>query len=454
MIEDTLVNAAAAIQGTLIGQDGRFRGLSTDTRSLEKGALFFALQGPNFDGADFVARAAEHGAAGAVVQSAGKAGLPFIRVMDTRHALGQLAASWRRRLPVTVIGLTGSNGKTTLKSLVANCLSAVAPTFATRGNFNNDIGLPLMLSEIGPEHRFAVIEMGANHAGEIANLTALAQPEIAVITNAGPAHLEGFGDLDGVARAKGEILAGKARPRCAVLNADDRYFAYWQSLAADTEVVSFGFARHADVRAVDVQPQESGSTFRLQLEGGEIPVSLGLPGRHNVLHACAAAAVASKLDIETGSIRHGLESAVPLAGRLNPVTGLEGAIVYDDSYNANPASVIAAAEFLVSRPGQSWLVLGDMGELGPESERLHRQVGEAARAAGVSHLLATGPMSKHTVDAFGAEGSWFESIDALVNELRRTLTGGVNVLVKGSRSSRMERVVRAVQVEPTSRRRA
>lgn len=459
MIGDTLVNAATIVQGTLqgtpSGESARFKGLSTDTRTLREGELFFALQGPNFDGSTFLARAAECGAAGAVVQSRVDTTLPVITVSDTRRALGQLAASWRRRLQVTVIGLTGSNGKTTLKSLIANCLSRVAPTFATRGNLNNDIGLPLMLSELAPEHRYAVLEMGANHAGEIAALTSLAEPEIAVITNAGPAHLEGFGSLDGVANAKGEILAGKVRPRCAVLNADDRYFSLWSTLAADIDIVSFGSSEQADVRAVDVQLNDSGSTFKIQMGAADArPVSLRLPGRHNVLHACAAAAVASRLDIDFEIIRQGLESAEPVAGRLQPVPCPGGAILYDDSYNANPASVIAAAEFLVTRPGPSWLVLGDMGELGLDQEALHRQVGAAARAAGVARLLATGPLSRQTVQAYGEHGEWFASVEALVDELTRSATSGVNILVKGSRAAHMERVVDALRADSTSRRRA
>ncbi len=458
MIGDTLVHAAAIVQGTLRGtqrgESARFHGLSTDTRTLREGELFFALQGPNFDGGTFLARAAECGAAGAVVQSLVDTSLPVITVSDTRRALGQLAASWRRRLQVSVIGLTGSNGKTTLKSLIANCLSRVAPTFATRGNLNNDIGLPLMLAELAPEHRYAVLEMGANHAGEIAALTSLAEPEIAVITNAGPAHLEGFGSLDGVAKAKGEILAGKVRPRCAILNADDRYFSLWRTLAADIDIVSFGSSEQADVRAVDVQLNDSGSTFRIQFGAESQPVSLPLPGRHNVLHACAAAAVASRLNIDFETIRQGLESAEPVAGRLQPVSCIGGAILYDDSYNANPASVVAAAEFIVTRPGRSWLVLGDMGELGHDREALHRQVGAAARAAGVSRLFATGPLSRLTVQAYGENGAWFATVEALVDELTRTAISGVNILVKGSRAAHMERVVDALRDDSTSRRRA
>lgn len=454
MIADTLANAAAVMDGKLLGDDGRFMGISTDTRTLRPEQLFFALQGPNFDGGAFVEQAGKVGAAGAVVRAPAKSRIPLIRVADTRIALGRLAAAWRRRLPVRVVGLTGSNGKTTLKALITSCLSASAATTATRGNLNNEIGVPLTLAEIGPEHRYAVVEMGANHAGEIAWLTSLAEPDVVVITNAAPAHLEGFGSVDGVARAKGEILQGKPRPQHAVLNADDVYLPLWRSMAADLGVTTFGLAGTADVRAVDVATNESGSDFTLLLRGRELPVSLRLPGRHNVLNACAAAAVAASLDIDDASIQEGLEAAEPVAGRLNPLPAAGGATIYDDSYNANPASVAAAAEFIAAKPGESWLVLGDMGELGAESERLHRQVGEAARKAGVSRLFATGPLMRHAVDAFGPSGAWFDSVEALVDALRRSLESDASVLVKGSRAMHMERVVHALRDDNPARRRA
>lgn len=454
MIRGTLVNAAAVMDGRLLGDDGRFTGVGTDTRSLQPAQLFFALQGPNFDGAAFLDQAGKLGAAGAVVPSPVEARIPLIQVTDTRRALGQLAAAWRRRLPVTLIGLTGSNGKTTLKALIASCLSTVAATTATRGNLNNDIGVPLTLAAIAPEHRFAVVEMGANHAGEIAWLTSLAEPEVVVISNAAPAHLEGFGSIEGVARAKGEILQGAVRPKRAVLNADDGYFSLWKSMAADLEVTTFGFGESADACAVRVETIESGSAFTLRLHGRELEVVLQLPGRHNVLNACAAAAVASAVGVGDDSIVQGLEAAEPVAGRLNPLPAAGGATLYDDSYNANPASVVAAAEFIAAKHGENWLVLADMGELGAETERLHGQVGESARKAGVSRLYATGPLMRHAVDAFGKDGVWFDSVEALVDALRRSLTSEVNLLVKGSRAMHMERVVHALRSDNPERRRA
>jgi UDP-N-acetylmuramoyl-tripeptide--D-alanyl-D-alanine ligase len=452
MIEGTLSQAAAILRGALYGEDNPFRGVSTDTRTLSTGQLFFALRGPNYDGEEFIGRAAAARAAGAVACDSVNGQLPVIRVDNTRVALGMLAAEWRRRMPATVIGLTGSNGKTTLKELIAACLSTSEATLATRGNLNNDIGVPLMLSEIEPRHRYAVIEMGANHTGEIAYLTSLAMPGVVVITNAAPAHLEGFGDIEGVACAKGEILQGKHRPDWAILNADDRFFSYWKGLAA-SKVASFGFAEGADFRALDVTTTADGSNFILASEripgrNKNLAITLPLAGRHNVVHACAAAAVASVLGIDGDLIRRGLESATPVSGRLQPLSGIGGASVYDDSYNANPASVTAAAQFLAGCAGEGWLVLGDMRELGNDAEALHRSVGNEARKAGVRRLFATGPLSRLTVESFGRNAAWFEDTDQLVRELvaelERNASSGINVLVKGSRSMQMERVVHAL----------
>ena len=354
----TLSAAADSMQGTLQGDDCAFKGISTDTRTIGKGELFFALQGPNFDGRDYVGIALQNGAAGAVVTRRTRDAVAQIEVDDTKAALGRFGSAWRHEHDVTIVGVTGSNGKTTLKELIAACLSRTAPTLATHGNLNNDIGVPLMLARIGEEHRYAVIEMGANHAGEIAYLTALADPDVVVITNAGAAHLEGFGSIKGVSRAKGEILQNERRPRAAVLNADDRYFDYWTSLVEDVRCLSFGFSESADVRATDVAARATGTDFTLHLGGTSADVSLPLAGVHNVRNACAAAAVAPALDISFDDIRRGLEGVSPVGGRLQPVRGVGGATLFDDSYNANPLSVIAAAEFIAALPGESWLVLG------------------------------------------------------------------------------------------------
>ncbi len=441
----TLAQAAAAMQGVLHGEDRAFRGISTDTRTIREGELFFALQGPNFDGRDYVAAALGRGAAGAVVAGRTRDDIAQIKVDDARAALGRFGAAWRNQHDVTVIGVTGSNGKTTVKELVAACLARKAPTLATHGNLNNEIGLPLMLARIEAAHRYAVLEMGANHAGEIGYLTSLASPDVAVITNAGAAHLEGFGSIRGVSRAKGEILQDEKRPAAAILNADDRYFDYWSSLVSDVRRVSFGLGEQADVRATDIAPRGTGSDFTLHVGGGTGRVSLPLAGIHNVRNACAAAAVASALGMGLDDIRQGLESVSPVGGRLQPLRGVHGATLFDDSYNANPLSVVAAAQFLATLPGESWLVLGDMKELGDDAAELHREVGEAARTSGVNRLFAYGDLASNAAEGFGEHASWYASLDALVEDLCEDLSEDVNVLVKGSRSMRMERVVDALR---------
>ena len=437
----TLSQAAESMQGMLHGDDRVFGGVSTDTRTIRDGQLFFALQGPNFDGGDYVRVAKEAGAAGAVVGKQVNEDLAQIAVDDAKAALGRFGAAWRNDHDATVVGVTGSNGKTTVKELIAACLSRKAPTLATHGNLNNDIGMPLMLARINESHRYAVLEMGANHAGEIAYLTALASPDVVVISNAAAAHLEGFGSIDGVALAKGEILQGEKRPQVAVLNADDRYFDYWSSQVEDTRRISFGFDESADVRADNIVAAASNTTFTLHVADASIDVSLPLVGVHNVRNACAAAAVAYALEIGINDIGAALESVNPVSGRLQPLRGINDATLFDDSYNANPLSVFAAAEFLAALPGESWLVIGDMKELGDDAAELHREVGEAARTSGVNRLFAYGDLAASAAEGFGENASWFASIDALVDELCAEMNSGVNILVKGSRSMRMERVV-------------
>ncbi|MDX1517496.1 MAG: UDP-N-acetylmuramoyl-tripeptide--D-alanyl-D-alanine ligase [Woeseiaceae bacterium] len=447
----TLSHAADSVHGRLSGADRLFDGVSTDTRTIRDGELFVALDGPNFRGSDHLSEACDKGAAGAVVPAPQDIDIAQITVPDTRAALGALGAAWRREQSAVVVGITGSNGKTTLKELTAACLAEAGPTLATAGNLNNDIGMPLMLTRIEPTHRFAVLEMGANHAGEIAYLASLAEPDVVAITNAAAAHLEGFGSVKGVATAKGEILCGRTRPGVAVLNADDDYFGFWKTLAEGSEIVSFGIHADADVRAVDIRTDGGGSSFTLQLGDEAIGVRLNIPGRHNVRNACAAAAIAQSLGIAPAQIHAALERVRPVAGRLQPLPGVNGATLFDDSYNANPLSVKSAAEFLAILDGASWLVLGDMGELGDDSARLHREVGAAVRKAGIDRLFATGELSRNTTEAFGNNASWFESVDSLIDALRSTITADVNVLVKGSRFMRMERVVRALTVTDGTR---
>ena len=290
---NSLAQVAGCVNGVLQGEDRQFDGISTDTRSIRDGELFFALQGPNFDGSDYVSKARESGAAGAVVSSVVADEIAQITVDDAKLALGRFGAAWRNEKNVRVVGITGSNGKTTLKELVAACLNKQAPTLATHGNLNNDIGMPLMLARISDEHEYAVLEMGANHAGEIAYLASLANPDIVVITNAGAAHLEGFGSVEGVAHAKGEILQIEDRPDFAVLNADDDYYPYWASLVEDVKTLSFGFAASADVRADQIEASATGSRFDLHLPGASLSVSLSVSASASACRRLEAAASAS-----------------------------------------------------------------------------------------------------------------------------------------------------------------
>ncbi len=441
----TLSFAADAMSGTLHGEDRDFEGISTDSRTIQEGELFVALSGPNFDGNKFVNQASSKGAAGAVVAPLVSEDIAQIEVEDTKLALGQLGAAWRNRHSVTVVGITGSNGKTTLKEMVAACLSSVASTLATEGNLNNDIGMPLMMSRIDESHEYAVLEMGANHAGEIAYLTELARPDVVAITNAAAAHLEGFGSIEGVAHAKAEILTGEARPGVAVLNSDDEYYSYWTSLIDGVDLLSFGLSENADIRADQIETGKGQTHFTMHLLGTTIEVNLPLPGVHNVRNACAAAAVATALDVPAEAIKAALESVDPVAGRLAPVQGYAGATIYDDSYNANPLSVIAAAEFLASVKGVSWLVLGDMFELGDNADRIHHDVGASIRSAGVDRLFTLGELSANACEAFGDDATPYDSLDALISDLMAGLNEEVNLLVKGSRGMRMERVVDALR---------
>ena len=442
----TLSFAAEAMSGELHGADGSFSGISTDSRSIHAGELFFALSGPNFDGGKFVSDAKSKGAAGAVVATRVGDELSQIEVDDTRLALGRLSAAWRDQQSLTVVGITGSNGKTTVKELVAACLSRVDATLATEGNLNNDIGMPLMMSRIDASHRYAVLEMGANHAGEIAYLAALAKPDVVCLNNAAAAHLEGFGSIEGVAHAKAEILQGEPRPKAAVLNVDDEYYDYWQTLVEDIDVISFGLGEDADIRADQIETGGGQTHFTMHLLDTTIEVTLPLAGEHNVRNACAAAAIVSALDIPAAKIKEGLEAVNPVSGRLTPLEGLRGATLYDDSYNANPLSVVAAAEFLASLPGESWMVLGDMFELGDDAERMHADVGSSIREAGIDRLYTHGELSRRAAEEFGEQGEWFDSFDALVDAVSSELGAGVNVLVKGSRGMRMERLVAALRV--------
>lgn len=451
MIALTLGEAARMIAADTSGDAGDrvFSGIDTDTRRIQPGALFAALKGPNFDGHDFLAAALERGAAAALVERRQDSLLPQLVVADTLSALGRLAAIWRRRFSLPLLALTGSNGKTTVKEMLASILRQRGAVLATAGNLNNHIGVPLMLARLGTEYDYAVIEMGANHPGEIAYLTDLARPDVALITNAGPAHLEGFGSIEGVSRAKGEIYTGLSVDGVAVINADDQYAGYWHGLNADRRIVDFGLDRPAAVRGEVLGP----GRFRLRIGGEVTDITLPLPGRHNVRNALAAAAAAHAVGAGLDAILAGLESMQPVTGRLLTLYGRHGCTLIDDSYNANPASLAAGLETLVAGGEANWLVLGDMAELGAGAEAAHAEAGELARRLGVERLFALGPLSKSACHAFGAGSGHFGTVEALTEALGAALAAAdppPRILVKGSRSMRMERVTRALTEEAVS----
>jgi UDP-N-acetylmuramoyl-tripeptide--D-alanyl-D-alanine ligase len=446
MMAMQLSEAARVLDGRRSGRDVGFCGISTDTRKLLPGSLFFALQGPNFDGHAYVDVAREQGAAAAAVSRHCKSSLPQVEVGDTRLALGRLAAHWRSRFGLPVIAITGSNGKTTVRSMTGSILSRCGRTLTTQGNLNNDIGLPLTLARLDAADAFAVLEMGANHPGEIDYLAGIAQPSIAVVTNAGPAHLEGFGDLQGVARAKGELFARLGPDGLAVINADDTFAPLWRELAGHCQVLEFGLRSAVPVTA-QWRGDATGSDVSLVTPQGGMDLRLPLPGRHNVMNALAATAVAQAAGAGLDAIKAGLESLQPVAGRFNIHQLPGGIVLIDDTYNANPESLQVALEVLAQTQGETWLVLGDMGELGETAADLHAAAGDSARSAGVHRLYGLGELACKAVHRFQGPGGCFADMDTLLDALRAGLSGPLHILVKGSRRMRMERVIDALRTE-------
>jgi UDP-N-acetylmuramoyl-tripeptide--D-alanyl-D-alanine ligase len=438
----TLSAAARMINAEFHGNDVTFTSVSNDTRNLTAGSLYVAIRGDRFDGHEFLDQAKNAGAVAAMVDQIRDHVLPQLIVGDTRNGLGRLAGGWRRQFKGKVVGVTGSNGKTTVKEMIAAALAKRGEVLATRGNYNNDIGLPLTLLRLQHED-FAVIEMGASHGGEIAALTDIAHPDVAVITNAGQAHLEGFGSLEGVARAKGEIYGGLNPGGIAVVNADDVFAAYWLSINSKRRCLTFGLTNRADVQGV-WQATNEGGELQVTTQETEVTIHLPVPGRHNAMNALAAITAVSALGITLDEVRAGLEAFSPVKGRLNFHRTPQGARLIDDTYNANPASLKAGLQVLCDLPGEPWLVLGDMGELGENTLALHTAAGELAKQTGVQRLLAVGDNSRAAVSAFGDNATHFASHEALVAALVTELNERVNVLVKGSRFMRMERVVNAV----------
>jgi len=451
----TLSAAAAALNARLLGADAGFDAVVTDSRAIRAGDLFVALRGERFDGHDYVGTVAGEGAVGAVVAadaaaSLAGAGLPLIVVADTRRALGELAAHWRSRFAIPLIAVTGSNGKTTTKEMIAAILREAfgKGVLATEGNLNNDIGLPLTLLKLGGQHHAAIVEMGMNHPGEIGYLTRIARPTVAVVTNAQRAHLQGMGSLEAIAREKGSIYDGLAGDGVAVVNADDAQAQLWRSLNAGRRIVSFALDGDADIRGT-VRMHGLETELRYVTPLGEGAVDLALPGLHNARNALAAIAATFAAGLPLAAIDRGLAAFKGVKGRLQRRAGLDGAVILDDSYNANPDSLRAGIDVLAATVGRKILVLGDMGEIGDAAAQYHDEIGGYAKSAGIDALFALGDASVVAARNFGDGAQHFRKVEDLVAALRPTLAANTIVLVKGSRFMRMERVADAISVAPS-----
>lgn len=441
-----LSDLAVVAQGVLHGADQAFAGVGIDARRLAAGEVFFALHGERADGHAHIGQAAEAGAPGAVVEQVADTSIAQIEVSNTQQALQTAGAAWRALFDGPVVGITGSNGKTTVRRMVTAVLAEqLGPVLASTGNFNNHLGVPLTLLGLRHNHASAVIEMGANHIGEIEVLAGWARPTIGVITNAGDAHLEGFGSRDGVARGKGELYEQLRADGVAVINADDAYAGQWRETAAHCRRLCFSLDDNsADVSAHGAEITAAGSRFVLATQAGQVPVHLALPGQHNIRNALAAAAVAVALDVPLEAIASGLARVQPTPGRLEQLPGRFGARIVDDSYNANPVSLATALDWLAQQPGPRWLVLGDMGELGETADQAHRRAGQQARDQGVQRLWATGEKSRLAVDEFGGD-DWFGNHAQLGKQVAQALADNTSeppiVLIKGSRAAHMDRIV-------------
>ena len=448
MMRFSFNQAAQIVSGKLhlANNDGEqhLAGMTHDSRTVQAGNLYAALPGERVDGHEFVEAAAQAGASLALVRHPVQAEISQLEVDDVLTAMGQLAAAWRAMLNIEIVGITGSNGKTTVKNMLAAIVQAKvnddAALLATPGNYNNEIGLPLTLAELTDQHQFAILEMGCAKPGDIAYLAGLAKPRVGVVNNASAAHLKGLGSVEGVAGTKGELFEALGADDIAVINRDDRFFNVWLDQARPARVLSFGLHAEADVRLSD--------DGNVQTPLGDFALKLNLPGQHNQLNALAAAAAAIALEIDLATIAAGLERAQAEPGRLQHYPQPDGWLLIDDSYNANPASMQAAIQVLAEQSGARWLVIGDMGELADQAEEQHAAIGQAAQQAGLDRLFAFGPLAAISAEAFGSGGQAFDEIEPLIGELQSSIQAHMpaylTCLVKGSRSMRMERVVAAL----------
>ncbi|AXR07496.1 UDP-N-acetylmuramoyl-tripeptide--D-alanyl-D-alanine ligase [Salinimonas sediminis] len=458
MITTTLSWIAQNIDGQLSGSDITVAGVGTDTRSLKPQDVFIALTGPNFNGHEFIAQAEACGASAIIASEPVSTTLPVITVADTRQALGMLGAAVKAQVSPKTVAITGSSGKTTVKEMTASILSRRGSVLATQGNFNNEIGVPLSLLRLTEEHDFAVLELGANHLGEIAYTTDLVKPDVATIVNAAASHLEGFGSLFGVARAKSEIFKGLGPEGVAIINIDSQFAPFWQGKLKHQRTLTFSpdQQHQADYSAEDISLGLDGcAEFQMITPGGTIAIQLAVPGLHNVGNALLAAALAIQVGATLEDVSEGLRQMEQVKGRLNVKT-LSGQVrLLDDTYNANVASVNAAIDTLATFSGVRVLVLGDMAELGEKARYYHAQVGEYAQQKGIDYLLTLGVLSQSASEVYGDAGEHFSDVESLVADVLARLSAeqrDISVLVKGSRSSKMERVVEAIEASPLGKR--
>ncbi len=440
-----LSELAELLNTKLKGQNAVISSITHDTRELVPGQLYIAIKGHQFDGHDFLQAAIEKQAIGAIVSKDLNLAIPTIQVSDTRLALGKIAANHRSAFDLPVIAVTGSCGKTTIKSMLASILNQMGSTLSPVKSFNNDIGVPLTLLQLNAQHQYAVIEMGANHPNEIGYLSSLAKQNVAVVSNVAPAHLAGFGSLVGVADAKGEIYEALPHDGIAIINSDDEFAGYWQSKIKNRSSITFGIRSKADVSAQNIILSSEGTPiFNLIYPDGRALIHLPLLGMHNVMNALASVAASYAVGATKDALIQGLSKLNPVGKRLTKYKGLHDSVIIDDSYNANPLSVSAALEILAHYKGERILVLGDMAELGSKEEYFHVEVGKKAKNLGINKLYAFGRLSKHTVDAFGKNSFYFQDQESLIATLKSDLHSSTIILVKGSRALRMENIVQAL----------
>ena len=435
---------AQLVQGQLVGADIQIQSVSTDSRNINQGDLFIALKGPNFDGHQFAADVIAKGAVALIVEQQLDLAVPQIIVADTRLALGALGAAVKQKVNPKSVAVTGSVGKTTVKEMMAAILDRIGDVLATAGNFNNDIGAPLTLLRLTEQHQYAVMELGANHLGEIAYTSSLVKPEVSIITNVAAAHLEGFGDLFGVARAKGEIYGSLGADGVAIVPLDSEFSDYWLKRLQDKTVLTFSSTQAADFTAEHIVLNEQGcASFDLVCPQGRIFIQLVLPGKHNVANALAAAAATLTLGASLTDVQLGLAAMKPVKGRINVTVASDKLRLIDDTYNANSESTKAAIDLLATYPGFRVLVFGDMGELGADARLYHEEVGLYAKQKGINLLFTLGVLSQSASDLFNGQGAHFSSRQQLIQKLSPILDqqSDATVLVKGSRSAKMELVV-------------